>query len=147
MAKAKDKPDEVPEDDRFDLMADGSVLVTLDGERRRLRRPKVGEYRKLRERLWDLQDDKVSITERHRDQAKERAEELKGATEVEQTMAVRQASRALTAELEALNEQWIREAFDMLGDKAAPEAVDDWPTWLRESDFVTRLVEHWRSVP
>lgn len=148
MAKQKDSNvTPAPPDDGYSLLPDGRTRITLDSEDWLIRRPKIGEYRKLRERLWDLQDQKVTITARHRDIAAERAKELKGESEAVQALDVRKRSRDLTAELEELNEQWIRETFDLLGDRPAPEAIDDWPTWLRESDFISTLVEHWRAVP
>lgn len=145
MAKQQKQPE--PVDDSYELRPNGIVIVTLDSEVHSLRRPKVGEYRKMRERLWDLQDEKVAITQRHRDEAEARAKDLKGSDEMVVTLDVRKRSRALTADLEELNEQWVREAFDVLADKPLVAGVDDWPTWLRESDFITVLVEHWRSVP
>lgn len=144
------KKPKVPEtEDQYVLNPDGTVTIVVDGDVWTMRRPKVGEYGKLRERLWALQDEKTVITDRHRMAAAEHAKELaKGdADPIEQVLAPRRAAREMAIELEELNNQWIREAFDLLADSPAPEATDIWPTWMRESGFISRLVEHWRSVP
>lgn len=144
---AKNKNEAAVPEDSFELLVDGRVSVVVDGEEWLLRRPKIGEFRKLRERIWETQDQKVIITDRFRKEAKAKAEELAKADEMTRTIESQRFGHRLTADLEELNEQWVREAFDLLAARPAPEAIDIWPTWLRESDFIGSLLEHWRAVP
>lgn len=127
---------------------DGTVIVRVEGETYRLRRPKTGEYRKLREGLHNLQDEITRLTA-------EASDGISGAPEDNATteermrfvMAQRGGGRELTDKAEQLSIDWLRQCFDTLADQPLPEGDDDLPVWLWAGDFTAELLGHWRERP
>lgn len=136
-------PEQVP--DGAEMVKDGTVRLFVDGDTIKLRRPKVGEFRKLRERAYEVADAKLNNL---RDAVIEApAQDAPQAERLAHTMESRKANREMKAANEVLDQEWMAEAVDMLGDKALPEARDDWPVWLGSAALATQLFEHWQSVP
>jgi hypothetical protein len=131
--------------DGFELVPNGTARLVIDGEVWRLRRPKLGEYRKLRELLDARDDDHLRLVASV--PSVDRAPEDATAEEkVDYTIAVRRRSRALGDEVTALNVRWLSEALTLLADRPPPPA-DDWPSGMDETETISALVKHWRSVP
>ncbi len=131
--------------DGFDLSSDGTILLHIDNERWRLRRPKLGEYRKIREWLRENEDEHraiiagIAVVDRPGEDA----------TQDDKTAYltnVTARSRDITDRTEAMNVAWVAKVIGMLSDKDAPD-VDDLPAGCQSGEFVGSLVEHWRSVP
>lgn len=151
------------------LNKDGTASVTFDGDTWRLRRPKFGEFRELREALHGVQDIEL---------------EANTLPEVDGDDDRRQAHLAQRDALVGLDEvhaRWVNRCFAMLGDSALPvewevrdgddkpvgdrcetekeaEAkasdgqtvhlvFDDWPTWLTQAKVIEQLYGHFRTVP
>ncbi len=136
-------PNPVP--DGIELRKDGSVRLQANGDGWRLRRPKLGEFRKLRELLNEANDDRLRIIARMGMPDKP-GNDATADEKLEYTLAVSARSRQLEAEVLALNVAWIAEALRVLCDHDPPEP-DDWPSGMDSSDTIAELVQHWRSVP
>jgi hypothetical protein len=110
--------------DGFKLNDDGTCEVWMDGQVLTvLRRPKIGEWKKLQE-LADKMDDVVDSA----------------VADGESRVIV------LSERLPYVN--WLRETINMLGDgRQLPEAEDDLPMWVMSPGVSSRLVGHWLTVP
>lgn len=136
---------EIP--DGIELHKDGTVTVTVDNARCRLRRPKLGEFRKLRERLRERDDERLRLlAAQAADPLPAPEESAEGQEKLDYTLAVAARGRELNDAIAQLNIEWIREAMDMLArDTVLPE--DDWPSGMDSSETVQALADHWRAVP
>lgn len=136
---------EIP--DGVELNKDGTVTITTDGSRCRLRRPKLGEFRKLRELLHEREDNRLRILAEQAAVETTKPEKDEDAeTKLAYTLEVARRGRAVTDAMSELNITWLSAAIDMLAKDSAP-AVDDWPSGMDSSEFVAALVDHWRAVP
>lgn len=146
-------------DEAFDLINNGTARIFVDGTAYGLRRPKVGEYKKLRELLHDTQDD-IQARLLEDDEPKKLTKKKGGAKAaatdeveavVDDALAKVREARRLTRELndfaESKYQDWIEEAVRMLGDKPLPPDRDNWPLFTTSHEFIAKLIEHWRSVP
>lgn len=144
--------------DKADLKAvamdkTGVVRVTHDGILHTIRRPKWGQYKRIRDSLKDL----APIDQERVGLAKE-AQESEGDT---QTAAVNKLLD-LTDELSDRKGGIFRlvfngdpgdpeggaKPFPALADKPLPDDVDDWEPWLlADEELLPKLLEHWRQVP
>lgn len=150
----------------LELHTNGTVTVHLDGRRLRLRRPKAGEYRALREAYEAYLDRLTDATDVVQEQAAPIRERAAAATEAGGRMSSedraldRKLGRSLTAQGEVLRVGWVRLAFDgddreqllpegfgglATGDLPADD--DDLPVWLSQGETIASLFEQWRSVP
>lgn len=151
------------------LNKDGTASVTFDGDTWRLRRPKFGEFRELREALHGVQDVELEVNT------------LLEVEDDEERRQARAAHRAGLIGLDEVHARWINRCFAMLGDAALPVAwevrdgddkpvgehcetekeaeakagdgqtvhlvFDDWPTWLTQARVIEQLYGHFRTVP
>jgi hypothetical protein len=121
------------ESDPISFEPDGGIVVVFDDKPLRLRPPKVGEFKKLRNaaianiRGWanlldDLQDATARDTTDDQDAERDRLE-------VEQ--------------LDVLSA-----VFATLGDHDGwPRDPEEWPSWTIKPGLLSRFVNHWREVP
>lgn len=152
--------------DGFTFERDGTVTVHLDDGDRTIRRPKVGELRRLREAHTGLQRAK-----RHERQAmNERVADVQRRIEaLPPTDADTPGRRSeLLHEAEAEGEGfidfvygqnigWARLAFDGgqhhgehvagLADKPLPDNDDDLPAWFLDAGLPAALLNHWTTAP
>jgi len=125
----------------------GYVIVRLvddDGNVRsthKCRRPKLREYRELRNSLEEITREATNKQQELNDLQKQMNEK--------------------DADLDALNEKlsealdwlaersvpWIRDAFQRLADNPLPEDEGEWPPFLVAQEIPLQMVRHWRSVP
>lgn len=130
-------PDALPEElEGLDLRPNGTIAVGFPEPHGVivLRRPRFGEFRRMREALWDLQDRRNEIVDEQKVLAEsdDRDDAL---------------IRKLTVEIEDTTFDWVRDAVTTLGDKTPPAEADDWPHWATTGDVMNLIVSHWRSVP
>lgn len=121
-------------DDAFDAsQKDGRIRFTMDGTDYVLRRPKIKEFRTIREQLMDLAK-KAGATD-------EEAEAVaKGKTA--------DVDRDLWTEREDELLSWYAEVFAMLEEKAQPlPGVEDAPTWLLGRGIMTEMMQAWLNRP
>lgn len=146
----------VPEGAEF--VNDGTLRVHIGGKRWALRRPKVGEYKRLRELRYEVEDAKLvnlrdALLPDEPDDEENPTKRRLGRMDNE--LASRQRGRDATAANEKLERDWLVAVFDGdperelkgLADKPLPTDEDDWPLWLTQPDFASQLFTHWRSVP
>ncbi len=136
--------------DGFTLRKDGTVLAVVDGDIYRLRRPKIGEYRKLCERRDEMSDDLLRVGRDEQSAAnalRELMEQAKtGDVDVEVLIAARNKLRESTAAAQELTPRWVGEVFELLGDRSLP-SEDERPSWFYDATLLPTLVNHWRTVP
>lgn len=146
----------------FDLVNNGTARIFIEGEPYAMRRPKVGEYKKLRELLNETSEriqakaqekpKKAPAKKRTKVAAEPTDEEPpKIEDDADAKFAEAREARRITNELndfvEAQYQDWVDEAVKMLGDKPLPPNRDDWPLFTMSFEFITKLIQHWRSVP
>jgi hypothetical protein len=134
--------------DGWELNKDGTITLTVDGNRTRLRRPKMGEFRDLREALRQRDDDRLRVIAKHpplEDHDTE-GDEATDDEKLERVLAIQGRSRAMADEVRELNLAWVELVLSTLAEKEPPPR-DDWPSGTDEDKFLTDLMEHWRSVP
>lgn len=139
--------------DGIELNKDGTVLCVIEGDRIRLRRPKIGEYRKLEERLDQLDDERLSVSVARADASRRLAEIQMAATSddaegnvAETLQSARAALREILQRAESLNLEWLNEAFVMLGDKSLPP-LGELPASFLDPELIRDLRKHWRTAP
>lgn len=130
-------------------MADEGVVLAPDGtivfafgadDVYTLRRPKIGEYKKLRERLMELAS---------RDEATLRAWR-KAVAAANSTLdddgvgAAIDPSPGLELELSVI--EWWGDVFAVLSDRPLPPG-DEVPVWLTEPTLASEVTAHWRTRP
>lgn len=122
----------------FDLCDDGSVVIAFDGTSYRLRRPNIGQFRKLRELLYEVQDAPIHL-------AAELPPRPEG-DDLAELDAWKEANRAAGARIESLRFGWIREVVATLCSTPLP-GEDELPVWLGTDSIVTDLLTHWSKAP
>lgn len=150
MTDEEPQADDQPVPEGLELRKDGTILAVVDGERYRLRRPKIGEYRKLLERRDEMSD---NLLRTDRDETSAAAalaglmEEARNSdVDVEVLIAARNKLREASAAARDLTPTWVGEVFDLLGDRPLP-SEDERPSWFVAPQLVGTLLGHWRAAP
>lgn len=110
--------------DGLELRKDGTALFHVDGVQHRLRRPKIGELRGLREGVAK------------RDEA---VANLKAEADADPTIDQGERQREI-------NLEWMVGVMDLLAEPKPPEP-DEWPAGMDEVGAIQALLGHWRAVP
>lgn len=131
--------------DGLELVKNGTARLVIDGELWKLRRPKLGEYRRLRELIEERDDARISLLAEIETPEK-LPDDATPAQKAERTIAIRRAARAIDAKVEELNRQWVASALRVLADHAPPDP-DDWPAGMDSVETIVALNNHWRSAP
>lgn len=147
-------------DDGFEMRKDGKCVLTVRGETYRFRRPRLGEFRELREKLYERDDESLRLTAELNDRVRERdaaanaantddAEEKSQTERLQASLEAKKALRDLDRSVSALTEAWMVEALETLKEDEDAElpGPDDWPPEMAETSFVAELVNHWRHRP
>lgn len=154
------KPRAVAEgDDGFEMRRDGKCVLTVRGETFRFRRPRLGEFRDLREKLYERDDESLRLTAELNDRVRERDaaanpdgagdEEKSQAERLQASLEAKKSLRELDRSVTALTEAWMVEALELLKEDEDAELPppDDWPPEMADTTFVAELVSHWRHRP
>lgn len=141
----------VTDDDLFDPRPDGTIRLRIGGTEQVLRRPKIGEFRMLRERLADVTAHTVEqIAEAAEAIGEHRAPAaIAERAEAQAASDARAEALARSASIEADLLTWWRSVYDLLGtnDSTLPANPDDYPTWFLGDGIVNECLQHWRLVP
>jgi len=123
-------------EDAFEPQPNGTVKFVIDGLAFSLRRPKIKEFRNIRENLIALGADSV-----------EEATEAAEAVEQGKLPPMLDTEAARNAKEDLLLDWW-RLVFDTLGDseKELP-SNDDLPLWLFDSEIIPKLLNVWMRSP
>jgi len=109
--------------DNCEFISDGQVRLTFGGVPRTLRRPTIGQLKRLNNSLMDL---------------------AKNQTPSENPADV-DIDEVMNATL-----GWWSEVIDDLRseeDLPAPADHDDFPSWMMNGELMVKLQAHWREVP
>lgn len=153
-----------PEDgepvERIQLVHTGLIRVWVAGERFRLRRPFMGEFKRLRLALEDIGEevnDQRLVAERAgRDviadmnawNAQDPTPDPDATAEHERGLRAKSRATAVAFN-DAVDEArigWWRDVFATLSLDGAP-AEDRWPSWALDAQLPQQIVTHWRSTP
>lgn len=148
ITSAPDPEEEAPS--ALDRRPDGRIVVSFSEDLSvTLRRPTLGEFRKWRLLLTEIQDDALQLAARQAaeqaaDDAAVKAEEM---TVEEQTKRrlVRNTEQDEAGDLAA--EVWWGQVFAALADQPVPPS-DEWPPFLvYGTNVLPTVLAHWRNVP
>lgn len=147
----EDSPIELPEEAKqrqgFELHKNGTVTVFMNEERAVLRRPKVGEFRLLREKLEQAADEQGELALQIDADTAEQRERMTAKTDSQEDRRfVIKRQRELRDVADRGYVDWMAEALQLLGSGVAVNG-DDLPQWMATSGAVTQLVKHWQAVP
>jgi len=121
-------------EDNYTLETDGTVTFDIgDGSTRRLKRPSLGQYRKLMELLDTLRRDANKRQQERTERGD--ATQAPGAGESVDDMVT-----------------WLDGVFNELSDSPLPRMndsvdIDKLPVWFVSTELVTDLIGHWQSTP
>lgn len=132
--------------DGLDLRKDGTVWLHIDGELWKLRRPKLGEFRAMRESLHDRDDEALRLTTVGVAGFESLPPDASDEDKAARVLAIKVRQRQLDTAVRSLNVAWMAETLTTLADHPVPGS-DDWPSGMDEADAIAQLVQHWRSVP
>lgn len=117
---------------QLELADDGRVIIRTDGGEWVLRRPTLGEYRRLVE-LAGAADEKLRV-------AVEATEDVNAQVQI--SAALQYGAEGQPALYGAV----IRAYIEMLAEGEPPD-IDDLPSWAVSSRAAARMIGHWRAVP
>jgi hypothetical protein len=123
-------------EDAFDPQPNGTIKFVIDGALHTLRRPKIKEFRNLREVLADIGANSI-----------EDVEEAAAAVEKgEAPPSLRDEAKRQEREDELL--EWWQLVFKTLNsdDKPFP-SNDELPMWLFDGEIIPTVLKTWLSVP
>lgn len=137
-------------DDLLKYEDNGTITCSVGGTRYRLRRPKVGELRRLWEGWEEGNDDTIAHIE-------ERAAEVAALDKIldgDDTIAkldARKERRGIQTEIRFANQAvwagWARDAFATLGDGKLPDDDEQLEPWLLTATTGLDFIRHWQKVP
>lgn len=135
--------------DEIVFAKDGTVTLRI-GPRRvvTLRRPTLGEFRKLRLLLHDSQDRLQALLDEATEAAQQRQAALdSGNADEAKPLADRalELDRQYTEANEDESAAWMSTTCEVLGD--GPLDGEDVPLWAADGQVVAALIRHWRYVP
>lgn len=117
----------------------GVVRIWHDGTLYTLRRPKWGQYKRIRDALKTL----TPLAKRGGEMQKA----LQDKSPEEQAEGM-DDMLALMDEMAEATIPLTKLVFSELSDQPFPDNPDDWESWLvTDNDFLSGLLEHWRTVP
>lgn len=152
-------------DEELELKANGTAAVKLGNKMHQLRRPTIGEFFKIREQSYEVDDAIREVSSRAvlamtlaRDELA--AQQAKVDTEaddaldpeamLELRLATNRTVNTETLKIEMTRDEQYRglaiEVFRVLDVKDVPDP-DSLPPWIGLPDFVNTLSNHWRAVP
>lgn len=135
----------------IDLKLNGTAIILIDEKKFSLRRPRMGEYRKLKEKLEEVSDSIAEKTATLREQAPTLSSETGAQLNLshEDRLLQRNLNRELTRFVEEQYREWYLMVLETLCSTYTTDAVadDDLPVWFSTSDVCVALIRHWQSVP
>lgn len=134
----------------FTFKDDGTVEVQLASKRVTLRRPTMGEYRKLREAMETAQDDVAARAQALQNEVLD-VNKMGADTPPEEVETALQAMRVHTREVrdagEATRIDWLTMILATLDKKGDEPNTDDYPPEVLDKGWIGPLIDHWRARP
>ena len=110
--------------DLCDFIDDGRVKIVFGGVARTLRRPTIGELKEFNRQLVE-----IAVIAKDKNLTSENLD----------------IDNMVSSTLE-----WWKDVIDVLrgeDELPPPDDVDDYPTWMMNTDLMVRIQTHWREVP
>lgn len=127
----------------------GRIRVDVDGELHTLRRPKYGEFRRIKDKLIEAQatiKDAVEVA-RHESESDD-VDEAPASTQSELVNTTLNAFSRVTLYVFNGADDEDDDEFAGLSNHVLPRDVDDWPAWLvLNNSIIQEFIAHWRAVP
>ncbi len=132
------------------LSPDGTVGITVEGQRHTLRAINMGELKELRHLYQEVQ---AEVTDYDEFDARPALTDLQSKIKAAKS---REAREPLRAKLQTVNDdrddfiqgqwgRWWGRCFELLSSRSVPES---WEPWMVDSPRgIPTLFEHWRSRP
>lgn len=153
-------PPPAPEADEaesyIDFRKTGGIHIVLDGEKKRLRAPRMRDYRKLYE-LWREEAEELEASTEELQafmtevmgKGDERTARGEPAITPEEHKRDRELGRKVRVATEDASLRWWSATIAALGvdPKDRDVDVDDLPVFLTTAESVNEALTHWRSVP
>lgn len=134
----------------FTYNDDGTIDVALVSKVVKLRRPTVGEFKKLRLDLEEAEDEAadmaVELTRLVDRASKLGAEERLSDDAVKLGHEIRTLSREVRDRGEQIRIDFLTAILALLDKKQAPVSEEDFPTEVTGA-WIPKLVDHWRARP
>lgn len=147
----------------LELRADGTVRAVIGGQTIRLRRPKMGELRMLRERWREVNDEGRSVSvdlESEGAQIRQQLEQAQNENDWDEVKRLRKAdmdrARQVTDDAERRYISYVRWLFNGddhegaewtgLADKQLP-GDDELEAYMGSVEFAGALLQHFAAVP
>jgi hypothetical protein len=136
--------------DLLTFNADGTVDVALVSKNVKLRRPTVGEFKKLRLDLEAKEDEAgdlaIELTRLVDKGTKIGGDERLGDEAVALSHEIRNLTRVVRDRGESIRIEFLVEILTLLDSKQAPVSEEDFPTEV-VGNWIPTLVDHWRARP
>ncbi len=154
-----DQVDDVvpPSKQEVTYLPSGKIRLLIDDRTIVLRRPKMGEFRSLRELFYEAQDEqRQNLLDRISAEAQDaqEAQDAEAANDHEARMAAVKRSmerasdlRRETSEAESAYLSWSRRAVETLGGVTLEQADEDLPLYFATGTFVNAVQQHWMVCP
>lgn len=118
----------------------GTIAITISGKTYTLKRPTIAQLSEFEDLYQTVKDDALAkLTEWN-----ERLAEDPDSDEAER---IRTEMSNRRFGLEAINEPWLRKAFETLGTSPLPDSLEEGPSELVSGDLLPEILRFWRSVP
>jgi hypothetical protein len=154
-----DVPEEADDDEApsyIEHRKNGGIHLVIDGRKRRLRTPRMRDYRLLVEAWHDEVEPIEAKSQELQDflmELVQRSDQREEAGQARLSEEDRARDRQLGQEVRQMTEEatirWWTLVIQTLGVTDADQDVDadDLPVFLTASDSVMAAIDHWRSVP
>lgn len=145
-------PEDMPEGIMF--LQTGRVRIWFDDYTTTLRRPRIGQFKRLREDYGET-NERLQALKPELDELREQSQDIPDDDP--------SAHRLIQSKLGEIQDrqriivaQWVAKAVQILGDPHLPDSVrsedgsvdvDELPMWFGHSLMPSRFLNHWRDVP
>lgn len=116
----------------------GTIAIEIAGKTYTLKRPTVAQLSEFEDLYDTLRGDALT-------QIQEWGERLDA--DDEDSEAIRKEMADKNFGLRAINEPWLRKAYETLGSSSLPDSLNDGPSELVSGDLLPEIIRFWRSVP
>lgn len=124
---------------QIDFNENGTISIPIAGKTYTLKRPTVAQLAEFDDLQQQLRSDAL-------DQIREWGEALENADD-DETEEIRQQMGDRFYGLRAINEPWLRKAFEALGSDSLPDSLMEGPSELVSADLLPEIIRFWQRVP
>lgn len=118
----------------------GTISIEIAGKTYTLKRPTIAQLSEFEDLYQDLRNDALN-------QLQEWSKRLEEDPDSDEAETIRGEMSNKRFGLEAINEPWLRKAYESLGSQSLPESLQEGPSELVSGDLLPEIIRFWRSVP